>query len=105
MSRNLNYIIFDGDDEADFNWMDENPQSFILNVIRSSIVGPIVVHRSHCGHIRRGPGMDSGAFTTRTQFKVAALAIGELETWRNYYQPDAEIKYCQTCNPTASTLT
>ncbi|MFD3165201.1 hypothetical protein [Herpetosiphon sp. NSE202] len=99
MIQHSTYIVFDGDDEAYFNWMEQHPEGFVLNVFRSSIVGPHVVHRSNCGHIRRGPGMDAGAFTTRTQYKVAAFTVDQLETWRNYYQPDAAIKYCQTCNP------
>lgn len=99
MNSQSNYLVFDGNDEPYFDWMEEHPEGFILNVIRSSIIGPIVVHRSNCGHIRRGPGMDAGAFTTRGQFKVASLEINALLNWSKYHQPEAAIKYCQTCDP------
>lgn len=104
MSKTLNCKVFDKGDDEYFDWMDDYPQGFILNVGRSLGVSSVRVHRSRCTHIGRGPGMDEGAFTKRTQIKIAALEVDELVRWRNLNRPAAEIQYCPTCNAPKSTL-
>ncbi len=104
MSQHSNCTVFDRDDEEYFQWMERHLDGFILNVERFSRSSAVKLHRSNCSHIRRGPGMDVGAFTTRTQFKVAALTVDELVKWRNDRQPAAEIQDCPTCKPPKSVL-
>ncbi|XSG77020.1 hypothetical protein ACP8Y2_08415 [Herpetosiphon llansteffanensis] len=98
MSQHSTYIVFDGDDEAYFDWLDQNPQGFVLNVAKASS-DPIVLHQATCRTIGRNSGRKDGSSTANTQYKVVALTIIELKAWQDPSRSNNEIHPCGTCHP------
>lgn len=85
-------------DDEFIEWIDENPNGFILNILRPKIPSNISkehpkIHFANCSGLKKSLGSSS---TTKKYFKVCSNSIEELEQWSlNTYQKG--LTPCRTC--------
>lgn len=85
-------------DDEFIEWIDENPNGFILNILRPKIPSNISkehpkIHFANCSGLKKSLGSSS---TTKKYFKVCSNSIEELEQWSlNTY--NKELTPCGTC--------
>ena len=85
-------------DDEFIGWIDENPNGFILNILRPKIPSNISkehpkIHFANCSGLKKSLGSSS---TTKKYFKVCSNSIEELEQWSlNTY--NKELTPCRTC--------
>ena len=85
-------------DDEFIGWIDENPNGFILNILRPKIPSNISkehpkIHFANCSGLKKSLGSSS---TTKKYFKVCSNSIEELEQWSlNTY--NKELTPCGTC--------
>ena len=85
-------------DDEFIEWIDENPNGFILNILRPKIPSNISkehpkIHFANCSGLKKSLGSSS---TTKKYFKVCSNSIEELEQWSlNTY--NKELTPCRTC--------
>ncbi len=97
MSDILIFKNMPNDDEF-IEWIDENPNGFILNILRPKIPSNISkehpkIHFANCSGLKKSLGSSS---TTKKYFKVCSNSIEELEQWSlNTY--NKELTPCRTC--------
>ena len=80
-------------DDEFIEWIDENPNGFILNILRPKIPSNISkehpkIHFANCNQLNKKPGSS----TTGDYFKVCSNSIEELEQW-------SWVKYQKGLNP------
>lgn len=92
---------FDNGDEPYFQWMQRNPQGYVVNTGRSKQSRITFLHRANCSHITSGPSMFPGAYTERAYIKVCAGDATELLTWIATNRPKAQgfSHLCKSCQP------
>ncbi len=89
---------FDSDDTPFLEWMQRNPQGFVINPERRFASRYTMYHRAGCHHISTyGAGHPEGGFTQRQYIKVCTNNLQELLTWRAQHRSRADDIYCQTC--------
>lgn len=85
-------------DDEFIEWIDENPNGFILNILRPKIPSNISkehpkIHFANCSGLKKSLGSSS---TTKKYFKVCSNSIEELVQWSlNTY--NKELTPCRTC--------
>lgn len=85
-------------DDKFIEWIDENPNGFILNILRPKTPSNISkehpkIHFANCSGLKKSLGSSS---TTKKYFKVCSNSIEELELWSlNTYQKG--LTPCRTC--------
>jgi len=85
------------DDEVGYlQWVNTNPEGFVVNCNRSPSPSYLVLHRAHCGTIIGRPAR--GRFWTVLFIKICSLDRTELETWAQQ-QIGGNLRPCQRCNP------
>jgi len=95
--------IFDSGDAPFFDWMNENPSGYVLNVRRSKAPSyPIFFHKSNCKHIG-GPidGNESDPYTSKNYIKVCSNDYEELFNWIKLNRNDSieNTVNCKDCEP------
>ena len=85
-------------DDEFIEWIDENPNGFVLNILRPKTPSNISkehpkIHFANCSGLKKSLGSSS---TTKKYFKVCSNSIEELERWSlNTYQKG--LTPCRTC--------
>ncbi|MEZ8028974.1 HNH endonuclease [Enterovibrio norvegicus] len=70
-----------GDDKQYFNWLDQNPDSYVVNCLTTKS-DYRVLHRSDCRSISTPiSSVPEGGFTERTYMKVCSLTVEGLKKW------------------------
>jgi hypothetical protein len=83
--------IFKDDDDAFFDWLDENPEGFVINTYRNPKPDYLVLHRPQCPHFK-----GDGVRWTVNYVKVCSPDRAELEAWaRDTVQ--GELTLCSSC--------
>lgn len=93
-----------------FNWMDEHPYGFVLEVGKSVSSGYAMIHRSNCSHLKDPySGMKPDKYASRDCFNVCSLETIELIEWIKDYRPrvikHTHIQACEDCKPELNTKT
>ncbi len=96
--------IFKGEegDQAFFNWMNNNPNGYVLNTYRSSNASYVKVHESNCFHISGSTSeYRENAFTGQDYIKICSNDIDELSGWvqENRRRAIQSATLCKTCEP------
>lgn len=100
-------FIFDYGDEPYFNWMDENPDGYVLNTHKRVKTPYFVLHKSNCSHITKYASFDDKAYTMRDFIKVASNDVYEIIQYCRENKNDFEerkIWLCKTCQPVYSRI-
>ena len=85
-------------DDEFIEWIDENPNGFILNILRPKIPSNISkehpkIHFANCSGLKKSLGSSS---TTKKYFKVCSNSIEELEQW-SWFKYQKGLTPCGTC--------
>ena len=83
-------------DDEFIEWIDENPNGFILNILRPKIPSKIYkdfpkIHFANCSQLNKRPGRTTGDY-----FKVCSNSIEELEQW-SWFKYQKGLTPCRTC--------
>ena len=83
-------------DDEFIEWIDENPNGFILNILRPKIPSKIYkdfpkIHFANCSQLNKRPGRTTGDY-----FKVCSNSIEELEQW-SWFKYQKGLTPCGTC--------
>ena len=89
-------ICIPGTDEEYFQWIDENPGTFIVNSDKASSDRDLpMIHTTACGHTN---DRNWHGYTASATFKLCSDSKQELEAWMR--QTDKrELKRCKSCAP------
>ena len=95
------YEIFDSGDAPFLNWMQGNPDGFVLNTEMSPNSRYAMLHCSSCFHISGySKNYSPDAFTEHGYIKICSNDPSVLESWLKEFRPRAEqLEQCQSCNP------
>jgi len=89
---------FSNNEEGYLDWVQSNPDGFVLNVRKVRDREYVVLHRASCGLInsRERP---YGGYTTRSYKKICALDVADLQkAARLEGRRDGSFsKYCKLC--------
>ena len=88
-------IIFDNDEKGYLTWVEENPEGFVVNTLKTPSRSYLVLHKATCGTIKT---LKKGNFTTGQYIKVCALDASELEKWARE-EVGGILDACQLCKP------
>ncbi|MBL7794763.1 MAG: hypothetical protein JNK77_20675 [Saprospiraceae bacterium] len=94
--------IFDqGNDQAYFDWMNENPNGFVLNMRRGEGNSFFMIHRSGCSHISPFSQYDDKAYTGKVWIKIVSNDVAEIEKYcaENYKKFPGTFRVCKHCRP------
>lgn len=101
--------IFDLDDTPYFNWMQNNPEGFVLNTEKEEKTDFMMFHKAnHCHHI--GPydsqQAQNASYTSSKRIKVCSNDVYELYEWAKIHRKFAVSNYkvCLTCKPPVRAL-
>jgi len=93
--------VFNKGDKEYFDWMDNNPDGYILNTTKGKDTSYFVLHKSNCTHITKYDSLDDKAYTMRSYIKIASNDANEIIAY--CYKHKAKftgyVKICKTCNP------
>jgi predicted HNH restriction endonuclease len=93
---------FSSGDALFFNWMDCNPNGYVLNTKRSGKSSYAYFHKSDCGHISSPiDGNESNPYTTKDYIKICSTNSRELLDWirNNRKNVGAKAVNCRDCKP------
>lgn len=93
-------LQFDNNDTGFLQWMQEHPQGFVVNTERSDGSHLAVLHCARCHHITSMKSLEPGAYTEREYIKICSDDGSTLKSWLITNRPNAQIRYCRTCEPT-----
>jgi len=99
----ISLTIHDGSDDLYMDWLDRNPEGFVINSHRDPDPTYIVLHRATCHSISQYTRSSSeGAFTERSYIKTCSPSIDELRDWahHNGRADRAFSRECGFCKPT-----
>lgn len=94
--------IFDqGNDQAYFDWMEDNPNGFVLNMGRGEGNSFFMIHRSGCSHISPYSQYDDKAYTGKDWIKIVSNDVAEIEKYcaGNYKKFPGTFRVCKSCRP------
>lgn len=99
----MSAILFDSGDKPFLQWMNSNPDGYVLNTTGGRRNHYLMLHRSGCHHISGYTTMQSeGAFTTNGYIKVCSNQFSDIEAWISANREStASLKPCATCKVTA----
>jgi hypothetical protein len=89
-------ISFTDNDAGYLAWIDDNPNGFVINALRTPKSGPVLLHRARCKWITGTP--PNGNLWTGEQIKHCATSLRALETWA-YDATGQPPKHCKLCHP------
>lgn len=96
-------IAFESAEIEYLAWVQQNPNSFVVNSRAEFDPAYIVLHRSSCPSVLKYPKMKSnpGGFTERGYVKVCAHTVAELTNHFGPMTSSAEVfsKFCGMCKP------
>lgn len=94
-------ILFDKGDKEYFDWMDRNPNGFVLNTRKGNKNSLFILHKSNCFHITESKNYDDRAYTMKGWVKVASNDVEEIAGFcrANRDKFNGEFKLCKTCKP------
>ena len=85
---------FVDDDQRYLKWVADNPDGYVLNVLRSLNANLAKLHKATCWTISRtGGGPWTGEY-----IKVGSTSLAELRGWTKQ-QVGPDIPDCKTCQP------
>jgi gentisate 1,2-dioxygenase len=88
--------VFDNDDRSYLTWVNNFPQSFVANVLRSPNSNYFVIHKTTCTTINS----TKNSFTRKDYIKVGTHHYHELLEWAQANRIKSEpIKSCGSCKP------
>jgi len=93
--------VFNKGDKEYFDWMNKNPDGYILNTTKGKDTSYFVLHKSNCTHITKYEGFDDKAFTMRAYIKLGSNDANEIISYCNKHKAKftGYVKICKTCNP------
>jgi len=93
--------VFNQGDKEYFEWMENNPEGYILNTGRGNNDTYFFLHKSNCSHITQWDGFDDKAYTMRDWIKIASNDVIEIVRYctENKTKFTGNIKICSTCKP------
>jgi 5-methylcytosine-specific restriction protein A len=93
--------VFDNDDNAYLDWMDNNPSYFIVNAPRTNNSANVLLHKSKCHHVTTTAGLEKGAYTEKNNIKIGSDDLNALKSWFVENNPKflGDFKECKTCKP------
>jgi len=84
------------DDEAGYrNWIDMNPNGFVVNSYKKPKAEYLVLHKADCGSIS-SEKIDN--YTTKGYIKICANDLDELTSWAKEHV-NGRLRSCQMCKP------
>lgn len=97
MKSNFRLFKNEPNDSEYFNWMDTNPNGYVLVPKRNSKSGDFKYHRSRCKHMYDLSPKFS--FTTKGKVKVCSNNLEELKEWiKKYPRFNGVFNPCSSCN-------
>ena len=95
--------VFDSGDKPFLQWMNANPDGYVLNTSGGRGSHYLMLHRSGCHHISGYTTMQSeGAFTTNGYVKVCSNSLSDVQRWiATNREASAAFKPCATCHSRA----
>ena len=92
----MNSVKFEDDDAGYLQWMEANPQGYVLNGYRPLTPDYLVIHRADKNCVRK---LQRGAqFWTKDYVKVCSRDLEALETWARLHV-GGQAKRCGNCRP------
>lgn len=86
---------FIDDDRGYLDWIDRNPQGFVVNTYKNPSSKYLILHRATCGTISTSKRTN---WTRKYYIKICSLRRTELEEWANR-EVGENPKPCKVCNP------
>lgn len=93
--------LFDKGDQEYFDWMNRNPDGFILNTGKGKKNSFFILHKSNCFHITKSKLYDDRAYTMKDWVKVASNNVEKIVDFcrKNRERFNGEFDLCKTCKP------
>ena len=88
--------IFDSDDMDYLTWLEQHPDSFVVNLHRNPRSDYAVLHRSDCAHIRNDRAIP-GAYTERGYKKLWASTVGDAKVKLQIELKDKRADFSKPC--------
>ena len=98
----MDIVVFDSGDQPFLDWITDNQDGYVLNVMRNAGSAFGVLHRSGCGHLTGlVTGQAEDAYTTQNVIKVCSLEAEVLTGWLSRERPAAveKLRLCKDCQP------
>ncbi len=94
-------VFKEGNDQAYFDWMRENPNGFVLNTGRGENHSFFMIHRSGCSHISPFSQYDDQAYTGKGWIKIVSDDVSEIIDYckANKKKFTGDIRICKSCRP------
>lgn len=95
-------LVFDDNDEDYFRWLEDHPDSFVVNTARNRLPDYMMLHRGGCPHISKPIHEKSpGGSTERDFIKICAEEIPPLRDWviQQGRLDGSFSKECPICKP------
>lgn len=96
-------IEFSGGDEMYQDWLEANPDGYVLNLRRDKNPVYMVLHKATCKRISKyNQTSRPGGFTQRSYIKVCSTGLNTLREWiRDNGRPNGSFSNeCSSCKPT-----
>ncbi len=87
--------IFEDDEEEYLQWVETNPDGFVLNCERRPSARYLMLHRALCGTICTEKRIN---YTSTGYIKICALDKQELAAWATQ-ETGGRFRACQLCKP------
>lgn len=87
--------LFENDDEGYLNWLENNPDGFVVNCHNPPGSDYLRLHHASCSHIRT---QERTNWTTNDYMKVCSNSVEALERWAADRTDGGELEPCQICN-------
>jgi len=85
---------FDNDDAGYLQWVNANPNGFVVNVPKQTGAAPDMLHRSSCQHITTPQRTN---YTTTHYKKICSVDKDDLITWGA--KDSSNFQECKHCKP------
>lgn len=87
---------FENDDIGYLQWLNKNPNGFVVNSYKKPSASYLMLHRATCPSITGKPA--NGKWWTKNYSKICSNNIKELENWaREKFKSKGNFKPCQIC--------
>lgn len=87
--------IFKNDEVGYLEWIENNPNGYVINTFKNISSKYLVLHRASCHTIKPNKSTKMGAFTERNYIKICADTERNLLKW--IQQSDSGNDFSQKC--------
>jgi hypothetical protein len=86
------FTTYRDDDDAFFDWLNDNPEGYFINTERNPKPNYLVLHRPQCPHFKGSESLH----WTKDYVKICSLDRTELEQWASDIV-GGEVTLCRSC--------